>query len=213
MEIQETRRHILEVLKERGECTVDEIVEALSVRRTGRISTVTVRHHLERLRADELVKPPQVRHRSTPGRPQYVYALSERALDYFPNNYAGLASGLLDELKRTLPTEQVNVILEGMAEHMAHSANIPNASLSVRLDYAVAFLSDRGYQAAWHRAEDGFVLETSNCPYEQVAGCHAEMCAFDLRLMSALLGVRPRFLSKLRDGADSCRYLISTEPP
>jgi len=81
--MQQTRRHILEILKERKEATIDEIVEALS-NRIGKITAVTVRHHLEILRGDGLVAAPTVRRRSAPGRPQYVYALTERAADISP---------------------------------------------------------------------------------------------------------------------------------
>ena len=208
MELQETRRHILEILKEQGECTVDGIVEALSARLNRAITTVTVRHHLERLRAEDLVKPPQIRRRNTPGRPQYVYVLSPRALEYFPSNYAGLAGGLLEQLKRSLPPNQVNVIMEGMADTMAVAARIPDAPMPVRLDYIVQYMTDQGYVASWEKTDEGYVLSTSNCPYERVAGSHEEICGFDLRLVSAMLGTVPRFINRLREGSEACQYLI-----
>lgn len=208
MELQETRRHILEILKERGECTVDDIVAALSARLHRQITTVTIRHHLERLRAEDLVQPPQIRRRSTPGRPQYVYALTARALEYFPSNYAGLADNLLEQLKRTLPPNQVNVIMEGMADAMATTARIPNAPMPVRLDYVVQYMTEQGYVASWEKTEDGYILSTSNCPYERIAGSHEEICGFDLRLVSSMLGVVPRMVNRLREGSEACQYHI-----
>ncbi len=146
--MQQTRRHILEILKERKEATIDEIVEALS-ERIGRITAVTVRHHLEILRGDGLVAAPAVRRRSAPGRPQYVYTLTEKAGDYFPNNYQGLASGLLEQMKAQLPAQQVTQILEGVAEVMTEQAMVPDGPMEIRLDHAVAYLNSNGYTASW----------------------------------------------------------------
>ena len=84
--MQETRRQILDILKAAGEATVDEIVEALHERRGKDITAVTVRHHLIRLQEDQLIAAPQLRHRNTPGRPQHIYALTEKATAQFPNN-------------------------------------------------------------------------------------------------------------------------------
>lgn len=209
MELQETRRYILDILKQHGDCTVDEIVQALSQRLERPITTVTVRHHLERLRAEGLVNAPEIRRRNSPGRPQYVYSLSAKATDYFPNNYAGFAESLLAQIKQQLPQGAVNTILEGMAEDLAYNAGIPrSASLELRLTRTVDYLNEQGYLASYEAAEGGFVLSTTNCPYERVACNHAEVCQFDLRLISSLLGVVPRFLGSLRGGDEACQYFI-----
>src|SRR4030095_8036404 len=113
--MQDTRQHILDILKEHGEATVDDIVVELQKRR-GNITAVTVRHHLTRLQDEQLITNPQLRHRSAPGRPQHIYMLTEQAHDYFPNNYQPLATKLLESLSEVLPPNQVNVILEGVAD-------------------------------------------------------------------------------------------------
>jgi predicted ArsR family transcriptional regulator len=209
MELQETRRHILSILKDRGEATVEDLVEGLADRMKREMTSVTVRHHLERLRQEGLIEAPQIRRRSSPGRPQYSYSLSPKAMDYFPNNYAGLAGGLLQQIKSQLPPQQVNVIMEGMAESMATAAGIPqHVSLRSRLQYVVEYLNEHGYVAEWHSTDEGFMLSTTNCPYERLAGSHEELCGFDLKLVSSLLGVVPRFVGRLRDGDPACQYFI-----
>src|SRR5260221_1101186 len=110
--MQQTRREILEVLHERGEATVDELVEALKTRINHEITAVTVRHHLDVLRSEALVTPPEIRRRNAPGRPQHVYSLSERALEPFPNNYQNLAANLLAPIKTMLPTAEITLITE-----------------------------------------------------------------------------------------------------
>ena len=205
--MQQTRRHILEILKERREATIDEIVTALS-ERIGRITAVTVRHHLEILRGDGLVAAPSVRRRSAPGRPQYVYTLTERAADHFPNNYQGLASGLLDQLKSQLPAVQVSQILNGVAEAMAEDAMVPDAPLETRLDHAVAYLDQHGYTASWSENGQGLILSITNCPYEQVTSTSPELCKMDKKLVDSLVGTTTRRISHRIDGDEGCSYLI-----
>jgi predicted ArsR family transcriptional regulator len=206
--MQQTRRFILEILKERKEATIDEIVAELSDR-IGKITAVTVRHHLEILRGDGLVAAPSVRRRSAPGRPQYVYGLTERAADMFPNNYQGLASGLLEQIKDQLPAEQVEGIMNGIADQMITSAMIPDAPLETRLEHAVTFLNNNGYTASWTRDRDGHVLSVVNCPYEQVACRNSEVCKMDKRLIEGLIGAPARRVSwRWEDEREMCAYRI-----
>lgn len=205
--MQETRQHILEILHEAGQATVDDIVIELRKRR-GEITAVTVRHHLARLQQEDLITAPQLRHRSSPGRPQHVYALTDKARDHFPNNYQRLAAGLLNQIKFQLPPDGVNVILEGVATEMAAEANIANAPMEERLKQVVDYLNSHGYNAEWERADGGFVLHTSNCPYHQVSQTSQSLCEMDMRLVSSLLGVVPRRIARIAEGDSSCSYMI-----
>lgn len=211
--MQQTRRYILDILKTRGEATVDEIVEELQNRRGKDITAVTVRHHITCLQKDNLIASPQLRHRDTPGRPQHVYALTEAALAQFPNNYQQLATGLLQTMQEHLPPDGVNVILEGVAQHMAGEANIPDLPLAERLDMVVEYLSTRGYQAHWETDASDFILHTDNCPYHQVAQDSHTLCELDMRLIASLLGVVPRRVTHMVAGDSSCAYRIPANQP
>jgi predicted ArsR family transcriptional regulator len=208
--MQQTRKHILEILKEQKEATIDEIVTALTDR-IGKITAVTVRHHLEILRGDGLVAAPAVRRRSAPGRPQYVYTLTDRAADFFPNNYQGLATGLIDQIKGQLPSDKVSDLLAGVAERMAVEAMIPDAPISVRLDHVVAYLNKNGYSADWQaNGNGGHILTVSNCPYEQVSSLNPELCTMDRRLIEGLVNVPvKRTTCQLDDDSEVCTYVIN----
>ena len=210
--MQQTRRFILDILKAQGEATVDEIVQELKERWGKTITAVTVRHHLTRLQEDELISSPEPRHRTSPGRPQHVYSLTERAAAQFPNNYQQLANSLLQGLQHHLPAEGVNVILEDVALQMATEANIPDAPLNERLDMAVDYLNNRGYDAQWEKADSDYVLYTNNCPYHQIAEQNDILCEMDIRLVATLLGVIPRRHTHIKAGEKSCAYLIPALP-
>src|SRR6476646_4285347 len=145
---QTTRQTILDYLKEHGQSTVDELAEVLG------LNSVTVRHHLDILRGDELITDPVVRHRNKPGRPQYVYSLSGKASTHFPKNYCELAAILLEEVKSSTSPGGVNVIFEGVANRLSASAPKPvsDEPIAERLDRAVVFLNDHGYVAGWEKS-------------------------------------------------------------
>lgn len=203
--MQKTRKLILEYLKDHSQATVDELAEVLG------LTSVTVRHHLDILRSEELVAEPVIRHRATPGRPQYTFALTEKAS---PKNYEGLALKMLAEMKARAP-QTINVIFEGVAESFSAEAPQPRPgeSLIFRLDRAVEFLNQRGYVARWEATSEGYVLHTDNCPYEALSPNHPELCAMDRTLVSNLLGVNAQCLGRLAEGAESCAYLIRVSDP
>lgn len=205
--MQETRQHILEILKECNQATVDEIVERLQKRR-GPITAVTVRHHLARLQSEDLITEPDLLHRSTPGRPQHVYGLTEKARESFPNNYQQLLVDLLDQIQERLPSDEVNVLFEGVVDKMASGIEI-RGELDERLNIAVQFMNERGYAANWTKTDQGYMLTIANCPYHHVAESHNELCDMDMRLISTVLGRVPRLMSRASAGDPFCSYLVS----
>ena len=180
----------------------------MSKRRGKEITAGTVRHHLMRLQEDDLIASPQMRHRNTPGRPQHVYALTDKALYQFPNNYQRLASSLLKGMREHIPADGINVILEDVAHQLAQDAAIPDAPLPQRLDVVVDYLNQQGYDARWESCEEGFLLYTSNCPYHQIAEHDASLCEMDMRLVASLLGVVPRRTAHRLSGDLACTYMI-----
>lgn len=206
--MQDTRQHILEILKELGEATVDEIASELKQRR-GEISSVTVRHHLTRLKETNLICVPELRHSNTPGRPLHIYMLTDKANSHFPNNYQRLTVGLLKKLRKQLPTEGINVILEDVADDMASEANISTLPFNQRLAQAIVFLNEHGYDATVEPCDGGFILQTKNCPYHDIVHSSNDgLCDMDMRLISSLLGVLPRLKSRISEGDNSCSYFI-----
>src|SRR5258708_20777085 len=141
---QKTRQSILDYLKEHGPATVDELGKAV-----GGLNSVTVRHHIDILRSEGLIADPVVRHRNKPGRPQYVYGLSDKASTRFPKNYCELAAKLLEEVKSNSAPGSVAVIFDGVANRLAASA--PKCSgdepVTGRLDQAALFLHHPRYFA------------------------------------------------------------------
>jgi predicted ArsR family transcriptional regulator len=209
--MQETRQNILDILRIQGSSTVEGIVNALQTRWERDITAVTVRHHLNVLQSEGYITQPEILYRSTPGRPQHVYTLTDKAHQLFQHNYPELMTKLLQQIRTVLPTQGVNVILEGIADNMALNSNIPNLKeidWEQRLTLVLQYLNQQGYSASTECHTDGLILHTYNCPYHQVAQQDDTLCSVDLRLISTLLGVVPRRLSRISQGDESCAYLI-----
>jgi predicted ArsR family transcriptional regulator len=206
--MQATREHILNILKERHQVTVDELSRELG------LTAVTVRHHLGILRGEGLVAAPIARRRKAPGRPQHVYTLTEKASTLFPKRYDHLVSLILSEVRSRLSSaEEVDQMMKRIGERIASQAVLPDGGdFGARLVAAVEFLDGLGYMARWERREEGdYLLHVANCPYERVAGQDHEICTMDLALLTRLLGISPQRITWAAEGDYQCTYAI--HPP
>ncbi len=202
--MQATRQRILEILKERGTATVEELGAELD------LTPVTIRHHLDILRSEGLVQAPKVKRRDAPGRPQHIYALTDAADEYFPKNYAGFADLMLHEIRERVEPRELDSILRNMANRMVTQAPnaLPGESTSQRMERVVRYLTGKGYNADWQPVEGGYLLRTHNCPYHDISKDHVEPCVMDMAMISQLLGQTPQRLDWMAGGNNACAYLI-----
>lgn len=204
--MQSTRETILNILKKRGQATVDELGQELG------LTAVTVRHHLDVLRGEGLVAAPNARHRKTPGRPQYAYALTEEASAFFPKKYEQLTSLILDEMHACLSPEELDQIMKRIGRRIADQADLPSGGdFSSTLTATVEFLNRMGYMACSERNDGSYLLHVANCPYERVAQNGQEPCTMDLAMLTRLLGVEPERTAWSAKGDPQCTYEI--HPP
>jgi predicted ArsR family transcriptional regulator len=207
--MQVTREHILKILQERGVATVEELGKEL------KLTSATIRHHLDTLRGEGLIEAPAIRRRATPGRPQYVYTLTEAAAQHFPKNYAGLANMILSEVKERLEPKELDQVLRSIANRLADECPPapPGEDLETRLKRVVKFLNEKGYMASYREHETGYSLRITNCPYRIVAHTHAQLCKVDMTLIGQLLNITPRRSSHIVTGEDACTFYLNTAAP
>lgn len=201
------RRQIIDIIKEKGSATVNDLRGELGV------SGVTVRHHLNVLRSQGLVKDPQVRRQRLPGRPQYEYVLTPMSSDHFPKGYDSLAGHLMHEIKSRSSESQFAAVLDGVKSRLSEGAprNNPKASTAQQVDNAVALLSIKGYVARREQSPQGHILHIGNCPYENLAHDHPELCQMDFNLVASMFEREPKCMGVIAQGASTCSYLISAK--
>ncbi len=183
--MQNTRQLILEILRRDGEVTVQELSREL------KLTSVTVRHHLEILRSQGYVTEPEVQRTSTPGRPRYVYRLAETAIDLFPNNYRGLASALLESVcLRTAPDQREAVLEESAHRLVAQLGPLPE-NRNARLNALASRLKALGFEIELAVDKDGREhITVCNCPYAAVSQSCPEVCQIDRRMFEIATGAR-----------------------
>ena len=200
--MQATRERILNIMKERHQTTVDELSRELG------LTAVTVRHHLEILRGEGMIAPPMLRRRKAPGRPKYVYTLTEKASSFFPKRYQYLATMLLREMRAEMPAEKVEQVMRRIGQGIALQAGVSDKDLGDRLVTTVDFLNQQGYLASLQEEKGDYLLHISNCPYEWVANQDQKVCAIDFAMLSELLGLSPERISWMARGDAECCYRI-----
>jgi len=202
--LQSTREHILNILKERGQATVDDLSQELG------LTAVTVRHHLDILRGEGLIASPLIRRRKTPGRPQYVYTLADKAASFFPKRYRQLTNLILDELRSYLSPAEMDQLMKNIGARIASQADLPEENgFETRLIAVTDFLNELGYMARWERRDNGdYALHVANCPYEAVSHQDHQVCTIDMTLLTHLLGTSPQRISWSAQGDQDCCYLI-----
>ena len=204
------RKRILEILKQRNGATVAELADALEM------APVSVRHHLDILQGDNLIRVDRVERSGGVGRPQQVYMLTEEANDYFPNNFAALASNLVRQIKHILPNEQVECVFRNLAHDLADQFErdkLNGMCLEQRLDHIADFLSERGYLASWESDEGdpagSYLLHKYNCPYTGVSNEHHELCLMDETLVNLLMQRPCQRISHMAADDHCCTYRIA----
>jgi predicted ArsR family transcriptional regulator len=201
--MQKTRERIVNILKMRGEATVEELSEELG------LTSVTVRHHMEILRSEGIVGPPVPLRRDQPGRPQYLYRLARGAEELFPNNYDFLAASLLQEMGKTFPPEQIDVVLKRIAEKVAAQADVGDEPGSLAsLNTIVNYLNSQGYMVTKEFDRGHVTLQFHNCPYKRIAGSCCEVCEMDSHMLTELFLGEPTRKTSIVEGDSSCTYVL-----
>jgi predicted ArsR family transcriptional regulator len=206
--MQATRERILNILKERGQVTVDELSRELG------LTAVTVRHHIDILRGERLVAAPLALRRKAPGRPKHVYTLTEKASTLFPKRYGHLVGHILDEVRARFSPGEVDQMMRRIGERIASQAALPiGDDFEARLTAVVEFLDGLGYMAHWEReqeqGDDGdYLLYIANCPYERASRQDRTICDIDLAMLTRLLGASPRRVTWAAQGDYQCTYAV-----
>jgi iron-sulfur cluster biosynthesis transcriptional regulator SufR len=198
-----TRRKILNLLKENGQMTADELAEHLG------ISSVAVRRHLTKLESDHLVAYDEVQRGM--GRPSFVYRLGEAASSYFPRRYEELATDVLETITEIYGMDAVDAIFRVRAEQLIkiYRHQVTGGTLEERLDQLTDLREADGYMSTWEQNRDGtFVLREANCPIIHVAEGCGSACNYDQLLLEDVLDANVERKGHLAQGDGACVYHV-----
>ncbi|WP_135229607.1 helix-turn-helix transcriptional regulator [Deinococcus fonticola] len=199
-----TKNKLLELIKRCGPLTAQDIACKLE------ISIPAARRHLLDLQEHALIES-RTERPSGRGRPQHVFALTERGEAAFPKTYANLCLDVLKQVQTMFGDDAVLRVLE--ARNMEHvrqwreqlPADLP---LPERLERLSTLLTRLGFDAVIESDGEALFLVQRNCPNLTVARQHRELCAAELRLYRDVLGTELRRELTIACGQGTCRYRI-----
>ena len=190
--------------------TVDRIAREIG------LSSTTIRRHLDILQRDQLVSFDQ--NREGPGRPGFVYSLTDYGHEAGYRDYKSLLIGLLTEISGLSPTDLANKngreLLSFLIARIADEVSWPylqpsRSTTDARVAKLERALSDRGFAPEITREGDQLEIRLCNCPLRSAALCQEAVCLFDRTLIGAILQVDPVRESSIHDGHTTCLYVAA----
>ena len=204
-----TRDKVLKTLLAHPRRTINELADEVG------ISPISVRHHINSLMAEGLVRSEEERHGV--GRPRQVFLLTESGVEQFPTRYVRLTIRLLEQLKETMPATMVKQLFTQMAQELAKDlatdANMNSLSMQERLDLVKTILQQEGFTIEWEQQGDQYLISEVSCPYYHVGQDHPEVCAVDQILISTMLASPASKIKCILDGDAHCTYVVSEPIP
>ena len=202
-----TRQQILALLKRSGGgLTADDLAQRLG------ISAVAVRKHLATLERDDLVMA-ELQRRPI-GRPTYRYRPTATAQNLFPNDYANLATTVLQLIRRLDGEEKVDKIFHQRAQILAAelATRVRGTTLLERLQQVAQILEEQGYMPEIIELKDGgehYLLTEHHCPILQVAKVFQQACTCELDVLLKLLQAKVERGEHRMLGHPQCSYFIN----
>lgn len=200
--MQNTRRSILEYLRDHGAGTVDTLSDAVE------LAPVTVRHHLGVLRKRGLVVAGK--QSVGRGRPRHVFTLTAPGAELLiDDGYEALASRLIDQIKMDEGASAQHMFAR-MADDilLENGAQLDGSTMEERLDFAALVLGRQGYTTHWESDGDEFIVRQLGCPFHSLASRHHEVCSMDLRLVAEATGAKVVREDWRQDGAPVCTMRV-----
>lgn len=197
-----TRDRILQTLLTNPRSTINQLAQAVE------INAISVRHHLASLQAEGLVSADEERHGV--GRPRLVYSLTEQGIEKFPTRYLNLTDRLLDQLRNTLPEDEIREVFIKIARNLANEYEDKMKGLTIpeKLDYLKEILAGEGFSIRWMKQGKDYYIQTVSCPYYHLSQNHPVICMMDQTLISSVLNLPIRKTSSISSGEEYCTYVV-----
>lgn len=205
------RAEVLRIIQRMSSASIKELEASIGV------TTTAVREQVAHLLHEGLIQATRVR--GEVGRPYYVYALTSKAHELFPKDYATLAALLMEETLAMNGPEGLRMLLNRVSRRMGEKLQDSTQAreLNHKLLGLVAALGETGMEismqpvAEGELPEGGFVLRSHSCPYFEVARNHREICEMEGEMLQDLLGsgVEVKLGTRIVEGGCACDFHVS----
>lgn len=200
-----TKTRLLELVKRHGPQTAQDLAHRLDV------SIPAARRHLGDLQDQGLVEARTERPGGR-GRPQHVFALTERGEAAFPKTYSSLCVDVLRHVESLFGEDALLKVLDARNAEIAarFRPDLPaELPLGERVRNLVRRLNEHGFDATAAQDDTGrWTFTQHNCPNLTVARQYAQLCSAEVTLYTDLLGVPVRRETRIACGQGCCHYQV-----
>jgi predicted ArsR family transcriptional regulator len=203
-QIPQTRRLILQLIKERGGTTALEIAAELGV------SAEAARQHLAQLQTSGWVEARHLRERGRMGRPSTTYTISVAGENLFPKSYDELSVAMIHATAQAFGSDAPESVWAALADARTrgweHLAAQPDTRKRVE-DLRELYARKDPYARVMVHAE-GYDLVELNCPFLNVALRYPALCSTSVNMLSRVLDRRVVREKRFQDGDGMCVFRI-----
>jgi DeoR family suf operon transcriptional repressor len=194
---------ILEYLQRNPSATIKDFEVLLGV------TTTAVRQHLNALQASGYLDRRE--ERSGVGRPHYIYMATDAARELFACRCDVLALTMLQEMYEVVGAEQMGTLLLRVGVRLAdqYTESVKASGLQQRVEEMAGALGRQGVLTDVSKGESNTIaLKMYNCPYNDLAIEHREICEMDQLMLQQVLGAEVSLDDCIMDGHASCSFEI-----
>lgn len=198
-----SRRSLLMAIKRRGQATVEELADDLS------ITVSAVRQHLAAVAEAGLTTFDEVR--DGPGRPRHLHRLTGAAESLFPRAYGELTTELLGCVAEEDPELLAKVFERRRQRRVVRAqARLDGLPLAEQVVELAKVLDGDGYLAEAVTEPDGsFRIVEHNCAILNVALRYRQACGSEISFIREVLpGATVERVQHLMDGSHVCAYEV-----
>ncbi len=205
----DSRRLILQFIKQRGRVSAGEVAEHAGISREG------ARQQLQLLEQEGWIARAATPPASGAGRPSVSYVITPAGDHLFPKNYDGLSMTLVDAVADQLGPEALLKLLAAISEQQVQQwqAKLAGKDLPERIKALKGIYFEADPHTSVHKDARGYTLVERNCPYLNVALRRPHLCSVTINTLTRLLGVRVVREARFQDGDRRCVFRVLADQP
>lgn len=205
----DSKRAILQLIKRRGDVSLDDAVAGTGLART------TLREHLAGLEHDGLVERSATRRGR--GRPRLLYRLTDAGDRLFPARDGVLLRELLGFLEHAGQSPLVEAFFTRFWEARLHEVELRLRTVAPddgpgRLAVLEQILKEQGFMPAIDASAEEIVIRECNCPFPEAVKKTRLPCRLEARFFEQVLQRTARRVSYIPDGHAACTYAFARRP-
>lgn len=191
------------LLKKAEHMTVSELSREMA------ITPMAVRQHLMSLERKGLVRYDSKKYGI--GRPMFLYKLTEKANNIFPNSYGNFLLEVLQTVEEMDGRDKVDLIFKTRKEKQLEKKQRLLSGIqdfAKKIIFFTELLEKDGFLVELEETNGQFNLKQFNCLLSDVTAEFPEACQYELELYQDIFGAHVVRSECQREGAAYCNYVV-----